>query len=118
MSASDIKNALQGKNEVNLTVTGRKSGQESTRPIWFVEESDRMLLLPLSGAASNWYRNIVKTRDVRLAANGAELSATATPLDDAADVAEVLEKFRGKYGADHVAQYYPNQNAAVQVPLG
>jgi deazaflavin-dependent oxidoreductase (nitroreductase family) len=118
MSASDIKDALQDKNEVHLTVTGRKSGQESTRVIWFVEEPDRMLLLPVSGSESNWYRNIEKTPDVRLTADGAELSATATPIDDAAAVAEVVEKFRGKYGADQVAQYYPNQNAAVEVPLG
>jgi deazaflavin-dependent oxidoreductase (nitroreductase family) len=118
MSASDIKDALQDTSEVDLTVTGRKSGQESARPIWFVEEPDRMLLLPVSGADSNWYRNIVKTRDVQLAAKGAELSATARPIDDAATVAEVLEKFRGKYGADQIAQYYPNQNAAVEVPLG
>ena len=117
MSASEIKDALQDKTEVDLTVTGRKSGQESTRPIWFVEEPDRMLLLPVSGSDSNWYRNIEKTPDVRLAADGAELSATARPIEDAAAVAEVVEKFRGKYGDDQVAQYYPNQDAAVEVPL-
>jgi deazaflavin-dependent oxidoreductase (nitroreductase family) len=117
MSASDIKEVLQDKNEVDLTVTGRRSGEESTRTIWFVEEPDRMLLLPVSGSDSNWYRNIEKTPDVRLAANGAELSATARPIDDAAKVADVVEKFRGKYGADQVAEYYPKQNAAVEVPL-
>jgi deazaflavin-dependent oxidoreductase (nitroreductase family) len=118
MSEGNIKDALQDKNEVDLTVTGRRSGQESTRPIWFVVEPDRLLLLPVSGSGSNWYRNIVKTPDIRLTANGAELSATAKPIDDAGAVGDVLEKFRGKYGADQVAQYYPNQDAAVEVPLG
>ena len=71
VSASELRNALQGTSEVDLTVTGRKSGQESTRPIWFVEEGDRLLLLPVSGSDSNWYRNILKTAEIRLDANGA-----------------------------------------------
>ena len=117
MSASDIKDALQDKNEVQLTVTGRKSGNESTRPIWFVEDGDRVLLLPVSGSDSNWYRNAVKTPEIRLAADGAELRAKAKPVDQAG-VAEIVEKFGEKYGADRVAEYYPKQDAALEVPLG
>jgi deazaflavin-dependent oxidoreductase (nitroreductase family) len=117
MAASELTAALQRTNEVDLTVTGRRSGQESTRPIWFVEEGDRLLLLPVSGSDSNWYRNIVKTPEVKLTANGAELAATATPIADPAGVADVVEKFGGKYGADRVAEYYPKTDAAVEVPL-
>jgi deazaflavin-dependent oxidoreductase (nitroreductase family) len=117
MSTSDLKDALQNNKEVDLTVTGRKSGQESTRPIWFVEEPDRVLLLPVSGSESNWYRNIVKTPEIRLAADGAELRVTAKPTQDAAAVSDTLEKFGAKYGADQVKQYYPEQDAAVEVPL-
>jgi hypothetical protein len=29
----------------------------------------------------------------------------------------VVEKFGQKYGADRVDEYYPKQNAAVEVPL-
>ena len=118
MSAGELANALRDTNEVDLTVTGRKSGHESTRPIWFVEEGERILLLPVNGTASNWYRNLVKTPGVRLAADGAALQAAAKPIEDSAGVADVLEKFRAKYGADQVQQYYPNQDAAVEVPLG
>jgi deazaflavin-dependent oxidoreductase (nitroreductase family) len=113
----EFKNALQSTNEVELTVTGRKSGRESSRPIWFVEEGDRLLLLPVTGSDSNWYRNVVKTPEVRVAADGAELRATARPLD-ADRVTEVVEKFRQKYGANQVAEYYPKPDAAVEVPLG
>jgi deazaflavin-dependent oxidoreductase (nitroreductase family) len=117
MNAGQLKDALHDTNEVDLTVTGRKSGQESTRPIWFVEEGDRLLLLPVTGSDSNWYRNLVKTPGVRLSAGGAELSATARPLQDADGVAQVVEKFRQKYGADQVREYYPKTDAAVEVPL-
>jgi deazaflavin-dependent oxidoreductase (nitroreductase family) len=118
LTASKLKDVLQDANEVDLTVTGRKSGRESSRPIWFVEEGDHLLLLPVSGSGSNWYRNLVKTPEVRLSAEGAEARASAKPIEDPAGVADVLEKFRGKYGADQVEQYYPNQDAAVEVPLG
>jgi deazaflavin-dependent oxidoreductase (nitroreductase family) len=113
----EFKDALQGRSEVDLTVTGRKSGNQSTRPIWFVEDGDRILLLPVSGSDSNWYRNAVKTPEIRLAADGAELRATAKPVDQAG-VGEVVEKFGEKYGADRVAEYYPKQDAALEVPLG
>jgi deazaflavin-dependent oxidoreductase (nitroreductase family) len=117
MADGEFKDALQGRSEVDLTVTGRKSGNESTRPIWFVEDGDRILLLPVSGSDSGWYRNAVKTPEVRLAADGAELRATAKPVDQTG-VADVVEKFGEKYGADRVAEYYPQQDAALEVPLG
>ena len=117
MSASDLRDALQDKNEVELTVTGRKSGKESSRPIWFVEDNDRILLLPVSGSDSNWYRNAVENPEIRLAADGAELRAAAKPIEEAG-VADVVEKFGEKYGGDRVNEYYPKQDAALEVPLG
>jgi hypothetical protein len=59
----------------------------------------------------------VKTPAIRLAADGAELRATATLIDDPSGVADVVEKFGQKYGADRVAEYYPKQDAAVEVTL-
>ena len=118
MTDQEFKDALQDRSEVELTVTGRKTGNESSRPIWFVDDGDRLLLLPVSGSESNWYRNVLKTPEIRLAADGAELQATAKPIDDGAAVTDTLEKFGAKYGEDPVQKYYPNQDAAVQVPLG
>jgi deazaflavin-dependent oxidoreductase (nitroreductase family) len=117
MAAEEFKDALRGEREVELTVTGRKSGRESTRPIWFVEDGGRLLLLPVSGSNSNWYRNLVKTPEIRVSAEGAELGGAAKPIEDPAGVAEVVGKFREKYGAGEVERYYPNQDAAVEVPL-
>jgi hypothetical protein len=117
MAEDEFKSALEGTNEVQLTVTGRKSGRESTRPIWFVLDGERVLLLPLSGSDNNWYRNLVKTPEIGLAADGAELRATAKPIEDPAAVADVVEKFGEKYGADRVKEYYPKQDAAAEVPL-
>jgi hypothetical protein len=62
MAADELKSALQDANEVELTVTGRKSGNESSRPIWFVLEGDKLLLLPVNGTESNWYRTSSRLR--------------------------------------------------------
>ncbi len=117
MGVEEFRNALRGTSEVELTVTGRKSGRESSRPVWFVEDDGKLFLLPVGGSNSNWYRNLVKTPTVGVAADGAEIRTEAKPIEDAAAVGEVVQRFRGRYGADQVAAYYPKVDAAVEVPL-
>jgi hypothetical protein len=117
MGADELKDALQSTDEIDLTVTGRISGRQSSRPVWFVEEGEALYLLPVTGSDSNWYRNLVRSPAIRLAADGAEFSTEATPIDDPAKVEDVVEKFRGKYGSDRVEAYYPKQNVAVEVRL-
>ena len=117
MGAQELRNALQDANEVDLITTGRKSGNESSRPIWFVEEDEKLLLLPVSGSASNWYRNVEKTPAIGLATDGAELRTEARATDDRSTVDHVVEAFSDKYGADRVKEYYPGVDAAVEVPL-
>ena len=94
MGSEALRNTLRGASEVELTVTGRASGRKSTRPVWFVEEGHRLYLLPVGGSDSNWFKNARKTPRVGLAADGAEFQANAKPLQDAAAVGEVVEKFR------------------------
>jgi deazaflavin-dependent oxidoreductase (nitroreductase family) len=117
MGSAELKSALQDANEVDLTTTGRKSGNQSSRPIWFVEEGDRILLLPVSGSKSNWYRNVEKTPTIGLRAEGAELQVDARPTTDSPTVEHVVEAFSEKYGADRVKEYYPGVDAAVEVQL-
>ena len=117
MGSDALRGALQGANEVELTTTGRKSGNESSRPIWFVLEQDKLLLLPVSGSDSNWFKNVQKTPQIRLAADGAELEVRAEAIDDPAEVNHVVEAFGEKYGADRVKEYYPKTDAAVEAPL-
>jgi Uncharacterized protein conserved in bacteria (DUF2255) len=86
-------------------------------PIWFVEDGDRLLLLPIHGTDTGWYRNIAKTPEIRLAAGGAELRATAKTVEDPPAVEDAVERFGEKFGADRVPEYYPKRNAFVEVPL-
>jgi hypothetical protein len=84
--------------------------------VWFVQEDDKVFLLPVGGSDSNWYKNLVKTPTIGVAAGGAAFRTNAKPIEDAASVGEVADRFRARYG-DRAADYYPKLDAAVEVPL-
>ncbi len=44
-------------------------------------------------------------------------TTSATLITNEAQVGEVVEKFRDKYGAGQVKAYYPKPDVAVEVPL-
>ena len=117
MANEEFSNALESSREIELTVTGRKSSREISIPVWFVREDEKLYLVPVNGSDSDWYKNVLKVPAIRLAAEGAQLTAGATPITDPAEVGEILDKFRARYGARDVAAYYPKQDVAVQVPL-
>ena len=117
MANEEFSKVLESSREIELTVTGRKSGREISIPVWFVREGEKLYLVPVNGSDSDWYKNVLKVPTIRLAAEGARLTAGVTPITDPAEVSEILDKFRARYGARDVAAYYPKQDVAVQVPL-
>jgi hypothetical protein len=117
MGSEEFKSALQEAREVELTVTGRVSGRQTSRPLWFVQAGDTLYLLPVTGSDSDWYKNLLKTPEISLAVNGAELRGKAQPIEDAAAVGDVVERFGARYGAETVEDYYPNHDVAVEVQL-
>src|SRR5947209_7498294 len=117
MAGEEFNQALDDSREIELTVTGRTSGREISIPVWFVRDGEKLYLVPVKGSDSDWYKNILKTPTIRLAAEAAQLNATASPTSDAANVEQVLDRFRAKYGARDVEAYYPKQDVAVEVPL-
>jgi len=79
---ADLTQALEGAREVELTVTGRKSGEPSTRPVWFVQEDATIYLLPVGGSGANWFKNILRAPRIRLAAAGAEAEIEGKAITD------------------------------------
>jgi len=117
MAGEEFKQALENSREIALTVIGRTSGREISIPVWFVRDGDKLYLVPVNGSDSDWYKNVLKTPTIRLAAEAAQLEATVTPTSDTAKVEQVLDKFRAKYGARDIEAYYPKHDVAVEVPL-
>ena len=105
MSKPDLKD-LSTINEIDLTVVGRKSGQYKSRPDWFIQEDNKLYLLPVQGSDTNWYRNVVENPNVKISAHGQELTGKAKTITDDDEVKDIIEKFRSKYGNSDVQKYY------------
>ena len=108
-----LKDRLSRYREINITVTGRKSGRTISIPVWFVWEDDKLYLLPVQGSDTQWYKNVLNNPTMRIDARGAEAKLKAVPITDAAQVKSVVEKFRAKYGTNDVKKYYSKFDVAV-----
>lgn len=112
-----LKDRLSRYREIELTVTGRKSGREISIPVWFVFEDPTLYLVPVQGSDTQWYKNVLKNPTIKVDARGEGEEFRAHPTTDPAQVRAVVEKFREKYGAGDVKKYYTKFDVAVLVPL-
>ena len=108
-----LKDRLSRSHEINISVTGRKSGRTISNPVWFVLDADKLYLLPVQGSDTQWYKNVLKNPSIRVNARGAQGEFQALPITDSARVSSVVEKFREKYGANDVKKYYSKFDVAV-----
>ena len=112
-----LKDRLSRYREINISVTGRKSGRTISIPIWFVLEDVKLYLLPVQGSDTQWYKNVLNNPSIRIDARGAEAKLQAVPITDAKGVSSVAEEFRAKYGANDVRKYYSKFDVAVFAQL-
>ena len=108
-----LRDRLSRSREINIGVTGRKSGRAISIPVWFVFEDAKLYLLPVQGSDTQWYKDVLKKSSIRIDAHGAEAKLQAVPITDANGVSSVVEKFRAKYGANDVKKYYSKFDVAV-----
>jgi len=114
---SEIQKALDSSVELQITVTGRRSGREFTTPVWFVLEGKTVFLMPVRGSKNQWYKNVLKSRRIKISSGKVSLELSAKPIDDLKRVASVADKFRKKYGVADVKKYYAGFDAAIELSL-
>jgi hypothetical protein len=117
MALDDFITALDGTDEVELGTVGRVSGEETSRPVWFVHQGDILYLVPITGSDSQWYKNVRATPRIHLTAAGAEYRTQSETITDPDRVRSVLDEFSGKYGAGEVAKNYKKRDVAVAAHL-
>jgi deazaflavin-dependent oxidoreductase (nitroreductase family) len=108
-----LRNRLSRSREVNISVTGRKSGRLISIPVWFVLEGDKLYLLPVQGSDTQWYKNVLKNPSIRIDAGETKARLQAVPIIDTTQVSSVVKRFRNKYGASDVKKYYSKFDVAV-----
>jgi deazaflavin-dependent oxidoreductase (nitroreductase family) len=113
MPKGDLKDRLSRYREIDLSVTGRKSGRTISQPVWFVWDNDKLYLLPVHGSDTQWYKNVLKNPSIGIDARGTDAEFRAVPVTDRPQVSSVVEKFRTKYGASDVKKYYSKFDVAV-----
>jgi len=62
MAQTDFRAALQGSNELDITVIGRTSGRSFTYPVWFAVDGDKLYLIPVKGSDTDWYKTCARPR--------------------------------------------------------
>jgi hypothetical protein len=117
MSKADLHQKLNKAYELTLSVKGRKSGRDISRPVWFVHEGNTLYLLPVQGSDTNWYKNMLVDPTLKVSVNDAEISERGKTITDSNSVDDIVRKFRSKYGEGDIKRYYPNTDVAVEVPL-
>ena len=108
-----LERRLSRYREINITVTGRKSGRTISIPVWFVWEDDKLYLLPVQGSDTQWYKNVLNNPMIRIVAGDAEGEGKVVLITDSAEVSSVAEKFRAKYGTNDLKKYYSKFDVAV-----
>jgi hypothetical protein len=71
----------------------------------------------MHGFKTEWYKNLLANPEVALSTKGKKITANAKPIQGDAKVAEVVDRFRRKHGADEIKRYYVKLETAVAVPL-
>lgn len=110
---TSLKELLSRRREIDIEVTGRKSGRAISLPVWFVLEGDTLYLVPVHGSDTQWYKNVLVNPSIRITAGDAQGEVNAVPVTDPAQVSPIVEKFRARYGAGDVKKYYAKLDVAV-----
>ncbi len=108
-----LRDRLARSSEINISVTGRKSGRTISIPVWFVLDGDTLYLLPVQGSDTQWYKNVLKHPAIGIEVHGTKADLHLVAITDAKRVSAVVEKFRDKYGAEDVKKYYSKFDVAV-----
>jgi deazaflavin-dependent oxidoreductase (nitroreductase family) len=117
MDSAEAQKALDDSEELQITVIGRRTRKEHSTPVWFVREGKTVFLLPVKGSRNQWYKNILKSKQIRISSGRLSLDLPAKPITEPKKVELVVDRFRKKHGASDVKRYYAVFDAAVELVL-
>src|SRR6266480_5759018 len=79
MAQADFTKALRDREEITITVKGRRSGRDIKLPVWFALEGKTLWLLPVQGSRTQWFRNVLADPTITLRAGRQALTAAGRP---------------------------------------
>ena len=95
-----VRRALQVDRTIEITTTGRKTGQTRRKEIWFHNIDGRLYITGMPGSR-DWYANLVATPrftfHLKHSAT-ADLNARAMPIRDRAQRRDIIRQILQKIG--------------------
>jgi len=112
-----VRQALRHDRVIDITTTGRTSGQPRRKEIWFHNLNGRIFITGLPGKR-DWYANLVADPEFTFhlkQSTQANLRARAEPISDAAARRPVLEEILEKLGRSAELESWMVESPLVEV---
>ena len=104
-----------------IIVTGRKTKKKFSTPVWFLlegeDKKEKVLLVPIKGSDSNWFKNLVEDAQIRLGVADSTIESEATLVRYRNQVKQLIDKLKAKYELEWSEFYYTKRDAYVEVPV-
>jgi len=88
---------IKDRSTIELTTTGRKSGQPHTRPVWFVVTDGKIVVQAGKDGKTDWYQNLAKNPTATVKQGEYTFRVRAKRIEDPARVDAIHELVRQKY---------------------
>ncbi len=88
---------IRDSSTIELTTTGRKTGKQHTRPVWFVVSDEKIVVQAGKSGKTDWYRNLQKKPSAVARQGEYSFRVRATPVGDPARVEAIHQLFLKKY---------------------
>ena len=121
--SEEIKNALKQERIIDITTSGRKSGEPQRKEIWFHNIDGRIYITGIPGTR-DWYANMIAEPDFTFHLKQsvqADIPARATPVRDEAErrrvLGAILENIREDVAGDRDVNDWVKDSPLVEVAL-
>jgi deazaflavin-dependent oxidoreductase (nitroreductase family) len=91
---------------VELSTTGRRSGETRTVTIWFVRDGERLYVQSGKEGKTDWYRNLLANTEVTLRIGTLHLHGRAHAVEGAAENERMHALFEKKYLSARVMGWF------------
>ena len=88
---------IERRSTIELTTTGRKTGAEHTKPIWFVVDGGKIIVQAGKGGKTDWYQNLLKTPTAVVREEPYLFRVRAKPVTDPGRIDAIHKLFLKKY---------------------
>ena len=97
---------IRYRSTIELTTTGRKTGKEHTKPIWFVVSDGKIIVQAGKDGKADWYQNLLETPAALVRRDGYLFRVRAKPVTDPARVEAIHRMFLDKYTSAWLLSFF------------